>query len=437
MEILVLLALIILNGLFAMSEMAVVASKKAVIQERANEGNQSAARALELAEDPDRFLSTVQIGITLVGIIAGAFGGSAIADDIANFIRAEVGFLAGQADQIGFALIVLFTTYLALVIGELVPKRIALNYSEQVAIWVAPTMLMLSRIAAPLVWFLSTSTEVITRILRIRDTNAPMTDSEVIAMVQEGVSIGAFDPSEHLMVQGVLELDDIAIREVMTPRMDIVWLNLQESVEESLAKIAAKPLDFYPLCDGDIDNIVGVINAEDILRSLLEKQAIDLLAMAHVPVFIPETAIVASVLRLLQQGETKVLLVVDEYGGFEGLVSENDIVSEILGYFSADHSEPVKRDDGSWLFDGSFDVNDVYHYIPNFRVAPAGTKSYSTLAGLILKQMNRLPQTGDKIQWQHFRIEVIDMDGRRIDKVLISPISEIPAQTYQQDHPAS
>lgn len=294
MEILILLGLIILNGIFAMSEMAVVASKKVILQEQANKGNKSAQTALELTEDPDRFLSTVQVGITLIGIVAGAFGGSAIAEDIAAFIQAELPFLAAQAEEIGFGLIVVFITYLSLVIGELVPKRIALNYSERVAIFIAPPMRMLSRIATPIVWFLSKSTEMVARLLGIRATEASVTDMEIIAMVREGVDTGAFDLSEHLMVRGVLELDDISVREIMTPRVDMVSLNLQDDAQELLAKIAQEPLAVYPVWDGDIDNIVGVLHSEDILTQLLQNKEVNLKTLVREAVFVPETAIVAS-----------------------------------------------------------------------------------------------------------------------------------------------
>lgn len=435
MEFLILLGLIILNGVFAMSEMAIVASKKVILQEQSNKGNKSAGIALELAEDPDRFLSTVQVGITLIGIVAGAFGGSAIADDIAGFIRIELPFLAAQADQIGFGVIIILTTYLSLVIGELVPKRIALNYSERVAIFIAPMMFMLSRVATPIVWFLSKSTEFAARILGIRDTEASVSDMEIIAMVRQGVDTGAFDPSEHHMIRGVLELDDISIREIMIPRMDMISLNLQDDAQELLAKIAQEPLAVYPVWDGDIDNIIGVIHSEDILKQLLENKDVDLKSLVREAVFVPETAIVANVLKLFRQPATKVILVIDEYGGVDGLVSENDIIAEILGYLDTGETGPVEREDGSWLFDGSFAIDDIQHYLLEFGDPKAEDTNSSTLAGFILTKLGRIAQTGDKITWKSFSIEVMDMDGRRIDKVLISPMIEQSAKDvgYNQD----
>jgi len=424
MEILILLGLIVLNGIFAMSEMAVVASKKVILQAQANKGNQAAQTALELTEDPDRFLSTVQVGITLIGIVAGAFGGSAIAEDIAAFIQAELPFLAAQAEEIGFGLIVVFTTYLSLVIGELVPKRIALNYSERVAILIAPPMRMLSRIATPIIWFLSKSTEMVSRLLGIRANEAAVTDMEIIAMVREGVDTGAFDLSEHLMIRGVLELDDIRVREIMTPRVDMVSLNLQDDIKELLAKIAQEPLAVYPVWDGDIDNVVGVIHSEDILTQLLQNEEINLKTLVREAVFVPETAIVASVLKLFRHPATKVILVIDEYGGIAGLVSENDVIAEILGHLDTGDTQPVERDDGSWLFDGSFAIDDVQHYLAEFGDPTEEDVKAGTLAGFILNKMGRVAIVGDKVDWKSFSIEVIDMDGRRIDKVLISPIVE-------------
>ncbi|GAB1422302.1 hemolysin family protein [Anaerolineales bacterium] len=422
MEILILLGLMILNGVFAMSEMAIVTSKKVILQEKSKKGNKSAGIALQLAEDPDRFLSTVQVGITLIGILAGAFGGSTIANDIAGFIRTELPFLAPQADQLGFGMIIILTTYLSLVIGELVPKRIALNYSERVAVLMAPMMFMLSRIATPIVWFLSKSTELVTRVLRIKDTEASVTDMEIIAMVREGVNTGAFDPEEHLMIRGVLELDDIQIREIMTPRIDMISLNLQDDAQELLAKIAQEALAVYPVWDGDIDNIIGIIHSEDILKQLLENKVVDLKSLLREAIFIPETAIVANVLKLFREPATKVILVIDEYGGVEGLVSENDIIAEILGYLDTGASGPVEREDGSWLFDGSFAIDDIQHFIPEFGNPRVEGANANSLAGFILTKLGRITKTGDKMIWKSFSIEVIDMDGRRIDKVLISQL---------------
>lgn len=423
MEILILLVLILLNGLFAMSEMAVVASKKVILQEKASKGDKSAAKALALSNDPDSFLSTVQIGITLIGIVAGAFGGSAIAEDIADFIRIELPVFASYADQLGFGLIVILITYLSLVIGELVPKRIALTYSEKVAIFIAPMMLMLSEIARPVVWILSKSTEFVARLLAIRNAESSVSDTEIIAMVREGVGLGAFDPSEHQMVRGVLELDDKTIREVMIPRIEMISLNLQDSIEDSLAKIIREPLTAYPIYDGNIDNIIGVVHSEDILKQLLENKLVDLKSIAHDAIFIPKTAIVANVIREFRQASTKIILVIDEYGGIEGIVSENDIIEEILGHLDIDDHQPTQRDDGTWLFDGSYAIDDIQELLPEFADSFDEKATANTLASFIFSQLGRIPKTGDKITWKSFQLEVVDMDGRRIDKVLISPVS--------------
>jgi putative hemolysin len=294
---------------------------------------------------------------------------------------------------------VLLTTYLSLVVGELVPKRIALNYSERVAIFIAPMMLMLSQIATPIVWFLSKSTELVTRILGIQDSEASMTDMEIIAMVREGVDTGAFDPSEHYMVRGVLELDDITIREVMTPRIDMISLNLQDNIEESLAKIILEPLTVYPVYDGDIDNVIGVVHAEDILKQLLENKTVDLKSLVRETIFIPETAIVANVLKEFRQPATKVILVIDEYGGIEGIVNENDIIGEILGHLDIDDRNPIQREDGSWLFDGSYPIDDMQKYLPEFGDFMDEGGRHTTLAGFILTKLGRIPKTGDKVTW--------------------------------------
>ncbi len=422
MELLILLALIVLNGVFAMSELAVVSARRALLQERADRGDRAAQTAIDLAEDPDRFLSTVQVGITLIGIVAGAYGGASIAQDIADAIRVSVPALADQADTLGFGLIVLLTTYLSLVIGELVPKRIALNNAEAVARRVAPVMRTLSRGAAPLVWFLSQSTELVSRILRIRDEDESVSDMEVIALVQEGVQSGDFAPSEYAMVRGALELDDMRIRDLMTPRVDMVWLDLDDPAEDLAAALSRHRLPFYPVVKGRVDNVAGMVYAPDLLAQALSGAPLNLALLMQEPLFIPETAMASQGLHTLHRSDQTAALVIDEHGGIEGIISEQAIAEEVVGSVDGSQPRPARRTDGSWLFDGSFPVDTLADYVPAFHaLEDAESLGYSTLAGFVLAQMKRIPQAADSFTWEGLRVEVVDMDGRRIDKVLITP----------------
>lgn len=421
MEILILLGLIIVNGVFAMSEMAIVSSRKAYLQERLDKGQGGAQDVLDLLNEPNRFLSTVQVGITLVGIIAGAFGGSAIAGDIAEFIRANSPQLAPYAGEIGFGLIVSLTTYLSLVIGELVPKRIALNNPEAMAVILAPPMSKLSRIASPLVWLLSKSTELLARLLGVQGVdNQFITDFEVIALMREGIHSGEFNSQEHEMVKGALELDDTRVREIITPRTEMLWLDVSDSREALIEKIKADNFAMYPVSDGDIDDVLGVVFTKDVLLQLLTESNPNLRALLREPLYVPETAIASDVLQQFKQTVANMALVVGEHGGIEGMVTQNDILEEVVGDLDMEDKDPIQRGDGSWLVDGQHSIWDMDELVPNFKIPDDESGDYNTLAGFILARLGRIPKASDSFEWENYRIEVLDMDGRRIDKVLIA-----------------
>jgi putative hemolysin len=425
MELLILIALIVLNGLFAMSELAIVSAKKARLQERLENGNQGAQTAIDLANDPNRFLSTVQIGITLIGIVAGAFGGSALTDDIANFVQSTVPSLEPYATQIGFGLIVTLTTYLSLVIGELVPKQIALHNPEGVAVLVAKPMRRLAQITAPLVWLLSKSTELITRLLGIRgEGNDFITDFEVIAMMREGIRAGEFDIAEHEMVKGALELDDIRIREIKTPRPDVIWLDINDDEATIRDKLLQEALTAYPICDGDIDEVIGIIRSKDVLRQLLRDEEVNLRAIMREPVFVPEMAIAGDVLQQFKQSALHMAIIIGEHGGFEGILTMTDIIEEVLGDLDLLDIQPVQRADGSWLLDGQYAISEIEAILPDFTLPEDELSDYRTLAGFVLKRIGHIPNAADSFEWQGYRVEVVDMDGRRVDKVLISQIAD-------------
>jgi putative hemolysin len=421
LEILILVLLLVVNGVFAMSEMAIVSSRKAYLQERLDKGEKGAKEALELLNEPNRFLSTVQVGITLVGIIAGAFGGSAIADDVAGAVRQYVPALSPYASEIGFGLIVTLITYLSLVIGELVPKRIALNNPERVAVLLAPPMGQLSRIAAPLVWLLSKSTELLSSLLGVKgEGNQFITDFEVLALMREGMDSGEFKLHEHEMVKGALELDDIRVREIITPRINMVWLDVKDSRESLIQKLRDSNFSMYPVGDGEIEDTLGVVFSQDLLLQLLIEEQPNLLKLIHEPLYVPETAIAADV---LQQFKTKVVtmaLVVSEHGSIEGMVTQNDILQEIVGDLELVDDKPVQREDGSWLVSGQYPISDLEELLENFTIPSAEFGDYNTIAGFILARLGHIPNISASFGWGNYRLEVVDMDGRRIDKVLIS-----------------
>jgi putative hemolysin len=421
LDILILVLLLVVNGVFAMSEMAIISSRKAYLQERLDKGEKGAKEALELLNEPNRFLSTVQVGITLVGIIAGAFGGSALAGDLAALIRYFAPALSQYADEISFGLVVTLITYLSLVIGELVPKRIALNNPERIAILLAPPMGQLSRIASPLVWLLSKSTEMLSALLGVKgDGNQFITDFEVVALMREGMDYGEFKLHEHEMVKGALELDDIRVREIITPRITMVWLDMNDSRESLIQKLRDSAYSMYPVGDGEREDTLGVVFSHDVLLQLLSEERPDLRKLIHEPLYVPETAIAADV---LQQFKTKVVtmaLVVNEHGSIEGMVTQNDILQEIVGDLELAEDKLVQREDGSWLVSGQYSISDVEELLANFTIPDTELGDYNTLAGFVLARLGHIPNVSASFEWESYRFEVVDMDGRRIDKVLIS-----------------
>lgn len=415
-----LFGLIMINGIFAMSELAIVSANKARLKHASENGKHGASVAIKLAQDPNRFLSTVQIGITLVGIFAGAFGGSTLTDDVSVFLTERLNLSSNFADQVSLALIILFTTYFSLVIGELVPKRIALNNPERVSSLVAQPMLWLSRISAPLVWFLSQSTELIARLLGVQGENSNfITDFEVIAMVREGIVSGEFDIQEHDMVKGVLELDDIRVREIATPRTEVTWLDINDSQKNIRRILRETAFSTYIIADKDIDNIIGVVSTKDLLTHLITVNQINLRSIVREPLFIPKTTIVADVLDHFKETDINIALILDEYGSFDGLITLNDIVEQVLGDVDMQDIDPVQRADGSWLIDGYTPINDIPSLLEDFDLPDDESSDYQTLAGFVLKRLGRIPKAGNRFDWHDYQVEIVDMDGKRIDKVLI------------------
>lgn len=414
-EILVILLLILLNGAFSLAEIAVVSSRKARLQQRINEGDRGARRALELAEDPGRFLPTVQVGITLVGVLASVFGGATLVDSL-NHLLSRAPALAPYSHSLSVAIVVLAITYFTLILGELVPKRLALHDPERVAAAVAGPISTLARLFSPLVRLLSGSTDLTLRLLGIRPSALPpVTEEEIHVLLDQGTQAGVFEEAEQDMVKGVFSLADQRVSALMTPRTEIVWLDMEDSPEEARAKIAATPHARFPVCEGDPDRVIGVLRARDWLLAGPDAPLRDFL---QPPMYIPETAFASQALEMFKQGkQAKLMLVIDEFGGVQGLLTINDILEEIVGNLEAEEPQATQRQDGSWLLDGMLPV-DEFKEIFNVRTLPE-EENFETLGGFVMTRLQRVPVAGDSFEWNGMRFEVMDMDGKRVDKVLV------------------
>ncbi|MBC7812863.1 MAG: HlyC/CorC family transporter [Burkholderiales bacterium] len=425
MEILIVVLLIVLNGVFSLSEIAVVSSRKAVLQQRANAGDAKARAALELANSPNRFLSTVQIGITLIGILTGAFGGITTAEQIEERLN-QIPALAPYSEGIALAAVVTVITYLSLVIGELVPKRLGMRNPEGVASTIAAPMRLLSKAVSPVVSLLSFSTDGILRLMGIRSSESPeVTEEEIKALIQQGAHAGILDQSEHSMVQGVFGLGDQRIGTLMTPRTEMVWLEINDSQADIFRKIAESGYSSFPVCKETPDHILGIVDAKALLLQSLQGQALDFTTVLDKPLFVPESVPATQALELFRRNGVQIGLVINEYGGIEGLVTLADIISEIVGHMGPEIAHATQRDDGSWLLDGLMLV-DEFKELFNIKALPEEDEGdYYTLGGFVMTQQGRVPAVADQFEWNGLRFEVVDMDGNRVDKVLVE---QLPAK---------
>lgn len=425
-ELLFILALLVANGVFAMSETAVISSRKARLKQRADAGDPSARSALALAEAPDRFLSTVQIGITLVGILAGAFGGARLAALLASRL-ALVPALAPYSEALALGAVVIFITYLSLVVGELVPKRLALNAPERIAATVARPMGLLSRLTAPAVWLLSVSTAGVLWLLRAKPPEEPpVTEDEIKVLVEQGTEAGVFDEREEDLVKSVFRLGDRRASALMTPRADMTWLDAAAPPEETARRIAESRHARYPVCDTTPDNVLGVVQAKDLLARTLAGEELDLRRALLQPLYVPDTKPALHVLEDFKRAHLQIALVIDEYGTVRGLLTEADVLEAIVGDLPAEiggaDDYAVRREDGSWLLDGALPVDSFRDLLPGIgRLPGEESRRYETIAGFVLLTLGRVPRAGDSFDYGGARFEVVDMDGKRIDKVLVVP----------------
>lgn len=422
-ESLIVLLLIVANGLFALSEAAVVASRKARLQQRAQEGDSNAQIALALAEDPSRFLSTVQIGITLVGIFAGAFGGATLATGVARYL-VNIPVIGVYADTISLSLVVLLITYLSLIVGELAPKRIALQNPERIAMRVAKPMRQLAIITSPVVTFLGWSTDLLLRLMGVQATSEPaVTEEEIKVMIEQGAESGVFAVAEQDMVERIFRFGDRMVSSLMTRRPDIVWLDLEDPLEKNLRIIGDRVYSRLPVCRGSLDAVVGVVRAKELLNQHIQGKPFDLAGALQPPVFVPATLPAIKLLERLRQERTHIVLVIDEHGGIEGLVTLNDILGAIVGDLPAvdESDEPyaVQREDGSWFLDGMLPIDDFKALFDIDKLPDEESGNFETLSGFVMMQMGRVPTVGEYFDAVNLRFEVADMDGYRIDKVLV------------------
>ncbi len=426
-EILIILALVILNGIFAMAEISIIAVRKTRLQELANQGDDKARVALELSNSPNRFLSTVQVGITLIGILAGAFGGATLSKSIARYI-ALIPALKATSEAIALGLVVIGITYLSLIIGELVPKRLGLNNPEKIATSIAKPMHFLSTAASPIVHLLSTSTEAILRIMGVQQaTSEPLvTEEEIKVLVRQGAEAGMFDVAEQDMVERVFRLGDQFVGALMTPRLDIVWLDLNDAIEVNRQKMINSHHTRFPVCHDNLDNVLGVLNATDVLTQTLQNEPLEFTRLLKQPLFVPASTHALKVLELFKQSGTHIAFIIDEYGVVQGVVTLNDIMEVIIGdipFADQPHEQPaIQRDDGSWLIDGMLPI-DKFKEIFNLKQQMPGEDhgNYQTLGGFVITYLGRIPASADYFEWHNLRFEVVDMDGNRVDKMLIMP----------------
>ncbi len=407
-----------------MSEIAVVAARKVRLQQRAEEGDDRARAALALAHDPNKFLSTVQFGITLVGVLAGAYGGARLAQPVAEPI-ARIALLAPYADGIAFGLVVTGITVLSLIFGELVPKRIGLNSPEAIASWVAKPMMALARVGGPIVALLTSSTNVVMHIFGIKgDAEPNLTEDEIKALISQGAETGAVGAAEENIVQRVFQLGDQRVSAIMTPRPDIEWIDADAPEEELREFLASHAHTQFVVCHGGLDDVAGIVRSADLLPMAFKGVPIDLRALTKEALFVPDSMPAVQLLESFRQSHKHVALVMDEYGAVEGLVTVTDLLTAIVGDLPGDASEAqglfVSRADGSWLVDGSAAMEDVATHFGMDNLPADEAGAYHTIGGFVMARLGRVPKTADAFEWSGMKFEVIDMDGRRIDKVLVA-----------------
>jgi putative hemolysin len=423
-EIFILLGLVLLNGLFSMAEIALVSARKARLEAQANKGDERAKQALDLSNHPDTFLSTVQIGITLIGILTGLFSGENIKGDIAAFLS-RFEWIKPYSNGVATTLVVILVTYLSLVLGELVPKRIGLSRPEAIAKLVAAPMRLISKITHPFIWLLTKSSNIISRIFNIQPNDSQVTEEEIKAIISEGTEHGAIEEAEQEIIERVFHLGDRNITSLMTHRNDIIWIDINATLVSAKHIIRESLHSVYPVCEGNIDNIRGVLFIKDLY---LAEDSVTIQNLMKPGVYVPENNSPYQVLERFKETKIHNCFIVDEYGTFLGMITLNDILEAIVGdvpEHGQDEYEIIERKDGSFLADAQLPFYDFLSRFGKTEWMAEGEQEFDTLAGFILHQLERIPQTGDQLEWKGFSFEIVDMDNHRIDKILITVSEEI------------
>ncbi|NMF56947.1 hemolysin family protein [Pseudanabaena yagii] len=434
-EALFIILLIIANGVFSMSELAIVSARKVRLEQWAKEGNAKARAALRLISSPNNFLSTTQIGITLIGILSGALGGTTVAKSLKELLD-TIAIIKPYSESLSFSIVVGIITYLSLVVGELVPKRLAMSNAEQIACNVAPPMRFLANIGTPIVYLLSASTEALLSMLGIQaNEEAQVTEEEIKVMIAQGAESGMFEEAEQDMVERVFRLGDRPIKALMTPRTEIDWIDIDSPFEETQREVLESGHSRFPVARENLDDCVGIVDIREFLNASIHGVPIDLLKVSSPPLYVAETASALSVLEQFKQSGDRVAMVTDEYGGVEGMVTLTDLLEAIVGDLpSSDRQgdpDAIQREDGSWLIDGMISSDRLKEILEIEDLPYEEERNYHTLGGLMMTYLRHIPMVGEHFTWQRIRFEVVDMDGNRVDKVLINlspllPLDEEP-----------
>jgi putative hemolysin len=424
-QIITLVLLLLVNGIFVLAEIAVISSRKTRLQQQANEGNRPAGAALNLAQNPNDFLSTMQIGITLINILLGAVSESNFSTPLAELLKLWP-LASPYAESLATGTVVILITTLSLLVGELIPKRLALHSPERIAASIARPMALVSKLFTPLVWLLGQATDLTLKMIGINPAEeSPVTEEEIQLLIGQGTEAGVFEEAEQEMVEGVFSLSDSRVYSLMTPRTEIVWLDVNDSADEIRRKIVESPFSRFPVCQNSLDTILGIIKARDLLAPPgLSSDEFKLKDKLRPALYVPETMFASRALELFKEKSAELMLVIDEFGSLQGLITINDIIEEIVGDIEIE-PQATQRQDGSWLLDGLLPVDDFKEI---FKLASLPHEDeYETLSGFVMMSLGRVPQAADHFEWAGLRFEVMDMDGRRVDKVLVT--TTLPPRT--------
>ncbi|OGB76117.1 hypothetical protein A2476_05585 [candidate division CPR3 bacterium RIFOXYC2_FULL_35_7] len=427
MNIFILFILILLNGMFSMAEIAIISARRTKLQHRAKDGDRSAQLVLDMAKSPNQFLSSIQISITLIGILTGVLGGAEITDSLAVSL-ARISFLTPYSSTIALWIVVIIITYFTIVLGELVPKRLALNFPDQIALFVALPLHFIIRIFSPIATFLSSSTDLILQIFQLKkDQNQLISEDEIKILISEGTKTGVFNPTEKDIVERTFKVGDKKVKGLMTPRSEIIWIDINNSEKIIRDKIIKNPLAYYPVCRGSIDKVKGVIRAEDVLTGYLVNEKIELEKILHEPLLVSENMKALDVIDLYKKSGIHTALVLDEFGSVEGLISLTDILEAIVGSVPSidelEEQEVVRRKDGSFLVDGLLSIDEFKEQLHIKHIPGEYSGDFNTIGGYvfnkIMNKQNEIPKTGNRYEDESVSLEIVDMDGNRIDKLLV------------------